>query len=180
MPTSAAPSIDLGAGQALDGGLLAKEGADTTHLTVGRRQGQRRRHDPDHQQPVRRALHRARHRHDAEQLHVELRSAAGQRAVDRAGQAGDHLDGADDGAARRPAGLCARPAGRPQIFPSALQALVNLIDHGMSLQEAVEAPRIWTEGPVLEVEHGIPDSVRQGLSDARPQAAGACRPWRAA
>ena len=54
------------------------------------------------------------------------------------------------------------PGGR-KIFPSALQALINLIDHGMALQEAVEAPRIWTEGPVLEVEHGIPESVRQGL-----------------
>ena len=54
------------------------------------------------------------------------------------------------------------PGGR-KIFPSVLQALVNLIDHGMSLQEAVEAPRIWTEGPVLEVEHGIPENVRQGL-----------------
>jgi gamma-glutamyltranspeptidase/glutathione hydrolase len=55
------------------------------------------------------------------------------------------------------------PGGR-KIFPSAWQALINLLDHGMSLQEAVEAPRIWTEGPVLEVEHGIPETVRQGLS----------------
>ena len=54
------------------------------------------------------------------------------------------------------------PGGR-KIFPSVLQALVNLIDHGMELQEAVEAPRIWTEGPVLEVEHGVPAEVRQGL-----------------
>jgi gamma-glutamyltranspeptidase/glutathione hydrolase len=54
------------------------------------------------------------------------------------------------------------PGGR-KIFPSVLQALVNLIDHGMELQEAVEAPRIWTEGPVLEVEHGIPENVRKGL-----------------
>lgn len=54
------------------------------------------------------------------------------------------------------------PGGR-KIFPSALQALLNLIDHGMSLQEAVEAPRIWTEGPVLEVEHGVPEAVREGL-----------------
>ena len=54
------------------------------------------------------------------------------------------------------------PGGR-KIFPAACQALVNLIDHGMALQEAVEAPRVWTEGPVLEVEHGIPESVRQGL-----------------
>ena len=55
------------------------------------------------------------------------------------------------------------PGGR-KIFPSVLQALLNLIDHGMALQEAVEAPRIWTEGPVLEVEHGIPETVRDGLA----------------
>ncbi len=56
------------------------------------------------------------------------------------------------------------PGGR-KIFPSALQALLNLIDHGMSLQEAVEAPRIWTEGPVLEVEHGVPGPVRKALAE---------------
>jgi len=49
--------------------------------------------------------------------------------------------------------------GGLRIFPSALQALVNLIDHGMSLQEAVEAPRIWTEGGVLELEQAFPDEV---------------------
>jgi len=54
------------------------------------------------------------------------------------------------------------PGGR-KIFPAALQALLNLIDHGMTLQEAVEAPRVWTEGPVLEVEHGIAAGVREGL-----------------
>jgi gamma-glutamyltranspeptidase/glutathione hydrolase len=54
------------------------------------------------------------------------------------------------------------PGGR-KIFPAAMQALINLIDHGMTLQEAVEAPRVWTEGPVLEVEHGIPKTVRDGL-----------------
>jgi gamma-glutamyltranspeptidase/glutathione hydrolase len=50
------------------------------------------------------------------------------------------------------------PGGK-RIFPSAFQALVNLIDHGMSLQEAVEAPRVWTEGNALEVELAVPDSV---------------------
>src|SRR4029079_5255873 len=53
--------------------------------------------------------------------------------------------------------------GRRKIFPAAMQALINLIDHGMKLQEAVEAPRVWTEGPFLEVEHGVPEEVRQGL-----------------
>ena len=53
--------------------------------------------------------------------------------------------------------------GGLRIFPSAFQALVNLIDHGMSLQEAVEAPRVWTEGGVLEVEDAIPDAVVDAL-----------------
>src|SRR6185369_16792227 len=54
------------------------------------------------------------------------------------------------------------PGGK-KIFPSAMQALINLIDHGMSLQEAVEAPRVWTEGNALEVEQAIPDDVRAKL-----------------
>jgi gamma-glutamyltranspeptidase/glutathione hydrolase len=54
------------------------------------------------------------------------------------------------------------PGGK-RIFPSAMQALINLIDHGMSLQEAVEAPRVWTEGNALEVEQAVPDDVRARL-----------------
>ena len=53
--------------------------------------------------------------------------------------------------------------GATRIFPSVLQAIVNVIDHGMTLQEAVEAPRIWTQGQALEVEPGIADGVREGL-----------------
>ena len=49
--------------------------------------------------------------------------------------------------------------GGLRIFPSALQALVNLLDHGMSLQQAVEAPRIWTEGGVVEMEEAFPEDV---------------------
>jgi gamma-glutamyltranspeptidase/glutathione hydrolase len=54
--------------------------------------------------------------------------------------------------------------GALRIFPSALQAIVNLIDHGMSLQEAVEAPRVWTEGGALELEPAIPDAVADDLA----------------
>ncbi|UCE30539.1 MAG: gamma-glutamyltransferase [Burkholderiales bacterium] len=54
--------------------------------------------------------------------------------------------------------------GGLRIFPSALQAIVNLIDHGMSLQEAVEAPRVWTEGGVLEIEPAIPATVAEVLA----------------
>jgi gamma-glutamyltranspeptidase/glutathione hydrolase len=55
------------------------------------------------------------------------------------------------------------PGGK-RIFPSAFQALVNLIDHGMSLQEAVEAPRVWTEGNALEIELAFPENVRAALT----------------
>jgi gamma-glutamyltranspeptidase/glutathione hydrolase len=55
------------------------------------------------------------------------------------------------------------PGGK-RIFPSAMQALSNLIDHGMSLQQAVEAPRIWTEGNALEVESRAPQQVRDALA----------------
>jgi gamma-glutamyltranspeptidase/glutathione hydrolase len=49
--------------------------------------------------------------------------------------------------------------GGLRIFPSVMQALVNLIDHGMTVQEAVEAPRVWTQGHALEMEAGFPDTV---------------------
>jgi gamma-glutamyltranspeptidase/glutathione hydrolase len=54
------------------------------------------------------------------------------------------------------------PGGK-KIFPSALQALINLIDHGMTLQEAVEAPRIWTEGNALEIEPAFSERLRDDL-----------------
>jgi gamma-glutamyltranspeptidase/glutathione hydrolase len=53
--------------------------------------------------------------------------------------------------------------GGLRIFGSVMQALVNLIDHRMSLQQAVEAPRIWTQGQELEVEEGLPESCREQL-----------------
>ncbi|MEJ8474268.1 gamma-glutamyltransferase [Roseibium algae] len=56
-----------------------------------------------------------------------------------------------DGTPRFALGL---PGGL-RIFPSAMQAIVNLIDHRMSLQEAVEAPRIWTQGQEVEIEEPL-------------------------
>lgn len=54
--------------------------------------------------------------------------------------------------------------GGVRIFGSAMQAVLNLVDHGMSLQEAVEAPRVWTQGQALEVEAGIAPAVREALA----------------
>lgn len=63
---------------------------------------------------------------------------------------------------RRPLMALGVPGGT-RIFAAVLQAIVNVLDHGMTLQEAVEAPRIWTQGPVLEVEQGIAAGVRHAL-----------------
>ena len=46
-----------------------------------------------------------------------------------------------------------------------LQAIVNVIDHGMTLQEAVEAPRLWTQGQTVELEVGFDEQVCAGLAD---------------
>jgi gamma-glutamyltranspeptidase / glutathione hydrolase len=54
--------------------------------------------------------------------------------------------------------------GGVRIFTSVLQAIVNVLDHGMTLQEAVEAPRVWTQGQDLEVEAAIGEAVRAGLA----------------
>ncbi len=53
--------------------------------------------------------------------------------------------------------------GGLRIFPSAMQALINLIDHGMGLQQAIEAPRLWTQGFGLELEPQFPDTLADAL-----------------
>ncbi len=64
-----------------------------------------------------------------------------------------------DGRPRYALGL---PGGL-RIFTSALQALLNLIDHGMPLQQAVESPRLWTQGFDLELEPGFDPALAQQL-----------------
>ena len=54
--------------------------------------------------------------------------------------------------------------GGVRIFTSVLQAIVNLIDHKMTAQEAVEAPRVWTQGQNAEIEAGYPESVRSAVT----------------
>ena len=63
----------------------------------------------------------------------------------------------------RPAWALGLPGG-VRIFTSVLQAVVNLIDHGMPLQEAVEAPRIWSQGQELEMEQDISAAVRDAVA----------------
>ncbi|UFN46918.1 gamma-glutamyltransferase [Roseomonas sp. OT10] len=63
----------------------------------------------------------------------------------------------------KPAFALGLPGGL-KIFPSAMQAVVGLLEYGLTLQEAVEAPRIFTQGQALEVEVGIPEPVRAALA----------------
>jgi gamma-glutamyltranspeptidase/glutathione hydrolase len=63
----------------------------------------------------------------------------------------------------KPAWALGLPGG-VRIFTSVFQAVVNLIDHCMSLQEAVEAPRIWSQGQELEMEQDIPATVRDAVA----------------
>ncbi|HTE79761.1 MAG TPA: gamma-glutamyltransferase family protein, partial [Reyranella sp.] len=147
------------------GGLLAKEGADTTHLTVADGQG----NVVTTTQTIN-SLFGARFivpgigmvpndymSNFDPRPGSPLSIAPGKRVTTSMSP----MMALRDGRVVYALGL---PGGR-KIFPSAWQALINLIDHGMALQEAVEAPRIWTEGVVLEVEHGVPESVRQSLRD---------------
>ncbi len=60
--------------------------------------------------------------------------------------------------------FCVGLVGGTRIFPSALQAIVNFIDHKMTPQQAVEAPRIWTLGEDLDVERGFSDAVVSELT----------------
>jgi gamma-glutamyltranspeptidase/glutathione hydrolase len=54
--------------------------------------------------------------------------------------------------------------GGTQIFGTIMQGIINVIDHGMNVQQAVEAPRIWTMMyGNLEVENGFPDEVAEKL-----------------
>jgi gamma-glutamyltranspeptidase/glutathione hydrolase len=64
----------------------------------------------------------------------------------------------------RPFVALGTPGGK-RIFGAVAQALLNVIDHRMTLQEAVEAPRVWTEGAQLELESVFPDvhALRRAL-----------------
>jgi gamma-glutamyltranspeptidase/glutathione hydrolase len=65
--------------------------------------------------------------------------------------------------------LCIGTPGGLRIFPSVTQALVNIIDFKMGIQEAVEAPRIWTmgidgtPGENLHIESIFPEETKTSL-----------------
>ncbi len=55
--------------------------------------------------------------------------------------------------------------GGVRIWPTVVQGIMNVVDHGMTPQEAVEAPRMWTQGQEVELEEGFNDLAAEGLRD---------------
>ena len=53
--------------------------------------------------------------------------------------------------------------GGIRIWTSVAQAIVNIVDHGMTPQEAVEAPRIFTQGQEVELEEEFGSEVATSL-----------------
>jgi gamma-glutamyltranspeptidase/glutathione hydrolase len=70
----------------------------------------------------------------------------------------------------KPAYALGMPGGL-RIFGSVMQGFLNLVDHGMSLQEAVEAPRLWTQGAAVEVEPDFDAAVLEALAKRGHQVA---------
>lgn len=158
-------SIDLGRAQSWSAGVAAGESANTTHVTVADRDG----HVISTTQTIN-SLFGARFivpgtgiipnnymylfdPHPGKALSVQ----PGKRITTSQAP----LIALKDG---KPAFALGLPGGL-RIFGSAMQAVINLIDHGMSLQEAVEAPRLWTQGQAVEVEEGFAPAVREALRE---------------
>lgn len=59
--------------------------------------------------------------------------------------------------------------GSNRIRSAILQVLLNLIDRGMSLEEAVNAPRLHLEGELLSLEGGFDREQLAALLDAYPE-----------
>jgi gamma-glutamyltranspeptidase/glutathione hydrolase len=67
-----------------------------------------------------------------------------------------------------PDGLPLLTAGSPgsaRIFSTVLQIVINVIDHGMNIQEAIEAPRIYAPVDEIAMEARIDLATRKALEE---------------
>ncbi len=62
----------------------------------------------------------------------------------------------------RPAFALGLPGGI-RIWTSVAQAIINIVDHGMTAQEAVEAPRMFTQGQEVELESEFGSEIADSL-----------------
>ena len=65
--------------------------------------------------------------------------------------------------------MCLGTPGGTRIFAVVCQAIINVVDFDMTIQQAVEAPRVWTmgipgtDGKKLHVEAGFPEETVEDL-----------------
>jgi gamma-glutamyltranspeptidase/glutathione hydrolase len=57
------------------------------------------------------------------------------------------------------------------------QLMLNLLDYGMDVQQAIDAPRVFFEGDKTVIERGIPAATVQGLKDRGHNLVEAESPW---
>jgi gamma-glutamyltranspeptidase / glutathione hydrolase len=57
-------------------------------------------------------------------------------------------------------------AGSERLRSAILQVVVNVIDHGLSVREAVEARRVYLDGTTLHLEGGVSRDVASQLARA--------------
>jgi gamma-glutamyltranspeptidase/glutathione hydrolase len=62
--------------------------------------------------------------------------------------------------------LAVGSGGSNRLRSAIMQIISNVIDFGMPLAEAIDAPRVHFEGDLLQIEGGIPDSVVRDLEGA--------------
>ena len=55
-------------------------------------------------------------------------------------------------------------SGGRRIWTALLQSIVNYLDRGMTLQEAVQQPRFHTESDVVMIDGRIDAAIRQDLA----------------
>lgn len=67
--------------------------------------------------------------------------------------------------------------GSNRIRTAMFQVLLNLIDHGMSPKDAVEAPRLHVENGLANAEDGLGEACRDGLALAETPFAEEVRDW---
>lgn len=58
-----------------------------------------------------------------------------------------------------------------------VQFVTNMVDHGMDLQAAIDAPRAFFEGEFTVVESGLPAATVEGLKDRGHNVVAAPTPW---
>ena len=58
-----------------------------------------------------------------------------------------------------------------------VQIILNMLDYGMDVQEAIDAPRFFFEGEMTDVEHGTPAPTIEGLKARGHKVVMASTPW---